>query len=88
MSHNAPLDALPLWALFLAAVVAIVLAHESGYRLGRARARRADKEHDAPVGAMVAAELGLLAFLLAFSFGILVLVYGFRRRPWAAVPIA
>jgi molybdate transport system permease protein len=26
--------------------------------------------------------------LLAFSFGILVLVYGLRRRPWAAVPLA
>jgi hypothetical protein len=69
MLNNAPLDVVPLWAFFLAAVVAIMLAHEFGYRIGRARGRRADKESDGPVGGMVAAELGLLAFLLAFTFG-------------------
>src|SRR5262245_15194612 len=80
MSGNTPLDALPLWMLFIATIVAIVLAEECGYRLGRARGRRADSESDSPVGAMVAAELGLLAFLLAFTFGIASSRFDTRRQ--------
>lgn len=64
------LDVVPLWALFLALVVASLLIDECGFRFGRRRAGRAEKESDAIVGSMVAAELGLLAFLLAFTFGI------------------
>ena len=64
------LDVVPLWALFLALVVASLLIDECGFRFGRRRAGRAEKESDAIVGSMVAAEFGLLAFLLAFTFGI------------------
>jgi len=80
MSYAAPLDVVPLWAFFLAAVFGIVLAHETGYRYGRARGRRANKENDSLVGGMVAAELGLLAFLLAFAFGIASSRFDARRQ--------
>jgi hypothetical protein len=80
MSGNTPLDALPLWVLFIATIVAIVLGDECGYRLGRARGRRADNESDSLVGGMVAAELGLLAFLLAFTFGIAASRFDTRRQ--------
>jgi hypothetical protein len=80
MSYTSPLDVVPLWALFLAVVVGIVLAHESGYRLGRARGRRTDKENESLVGGMVAAELGLLAFMLAFAFGIASSRFDARRQ--------
>src|SRR5688572_23563794 len=68
MPYAAPLDVVPLWAFFLATAIGIVLADEVGYRLGRARGRREKREHDGLVGGMVAAQLGLLAFLLAFAF--------------------
>ena len=45
------------------------LALEACYRLGRWRHTRASEEKEAPVGAMVASILGLLAFLVAFTFG-------------------
>lgn len=56
--------------MLLTATVAIVLASlEAGYRLGVFRHRRSDSEKETPVGEVVAATLGLLAFLLAFTFG-------------------
>jgi len=48
--------------------------------VGQARGRRAGKEHDAAVGGMVAAELGLLAFLLAFTFGFAASRFEDRRQ--------
>ncbi|WLD10102.1 sodium-independent anion transporter [Planctellipticum variicoloris] len=63
------IDRLNSWML-LTATVAIVLASlEAGYRLGVFRRRRSDSEKETPVGEVVAATLGLLAFLLAFIFG-------------------
>jgi hypothetical protein len=50
-------------------VVLILLAVEAGFRLGRWRQRCAEHERETLVGAIVAASLGLLAFLLAFTFG-------------------
>jgi hypothetical protein len=80
MAGNAPLDAVPLWALFIATIVTIVLAHECGYQLGQLRGRQKDRESDSPVGGMVGAELGLLAFLLAFTFGIAASRFDVRRE--------
>jgi hypothetical protein len=80
MSGNAPLDALPLWAIFLATIATIALANECGYWLGQARSRQKDRESESPVGGMVGAELGLLAFLLAFTFGIAASRFDIRRQ--------
>ncbi len=76
MLGDTAFDALPLWAIFVVTVLAILVADECGYRLGRARGLQKGRESELPVGGMVAAELGLLAFLLAFAFGIAV-----SRRP-------
>jgi len=80
MPGSAPLDIVPLWALFVVLLVANLLVDECGFRVGRLRARRAQRESDAIVGAIVAAELGLLAFLLAFSFGIVASRFDLRRH--------
>jgi hypothetical protein len=50
------------------AVVVSWLAFSLGRWLGVHEARREDREHDAPVGSIVAATLGLLAFTLAMAF--------------------
>ncbi len=75
-----PLDTVPLWVLFTAACALILLTVEGGYRLGRWRHARASDEKDAPVGAMVAAVLGLLAFMLAFTFSLAASRFEARRQ--------
>jgi hypothetical protein len=80
MPGSAPLDILPLWALFLVVLAGNLLLTECGFQLGLRRARRAEKESDATVSAIVASELGLLAFMLAFSFGIVVSRFDLRRN--------
>src|SRR6478736_8177022 len=67
--YTTVLDLLPLWGLFLTIVVLVLAAIEGGYRLGSYRHRQEGREKEAPVGAMVGATLGLLAFMLAFTFG-------------------
>ena len=69
MQDTTVLDALPLWGLFLVVLVLVLLSIEGGYRLGRFRRKRSEQESDAPVGAMVGSTHGLLAFMLAFTFG-------------------
>jgi len=80
MPGSAPLDVLPLWALFVALLIGNLLLEECGFRLGRLRAGRTQRESDATVGAIVASELGLLALLLAFSFGIAASRFDLRRH--------
>ena len=74
------LDVLPLWGLFLAIVVLVLAAIEGGYRLGSYRHRQSGDEKEAPVGAMVGATLGLLAFMLAFTFGMAASRFDTRRQ--------
>lgn len=69
MSPNL-LDLLPLWGVFAATVALSLLSMEGGYRLGAWRHARTADEKESSVGAMVATMLGLLAFLLAFVFGL------------------
>ncbi|MGD9635129.1 MAG: hypothetical protein AB7G28_01550 [Pirellulales bacterium] len=79
MIYNSPLDYLPLWMMFVATVGVVLVAVEIGYQLGRYRRTHAP-ETDAPVGAMVGATLGLLAFILAFTFGLAASRFDERRR--------
>jgi hypothetical protein len=78
--QSGPLDALPLWGLFLAILLLVLLSVEGGYRLGKYRRSRSEQEQEAPVGAMVGATLGLLAFILAFTFGLAAARYDTRRQ--------
>jgi hypothetical protein len=62
-------DAFPIWALYLFTAAAVLLSIEAGWRLGNWRRQRSQEEKEAPIGSAVGATLGLLAFLLAFTFG-------------------
>jgi hypothetical protein len=64
------IDALPIWALFLVTAALIVIAVEIGFRLGKVVRRRSSEERESPVSAIAGAILGLLAFMLAFTFSI------------------
>ena len=80
MENNAPLDALPLWALFISILAVVLLSVECGYRLGKYRRSRHEQEKEAPLGTMVGATLGLLAFILAFTFGLAAARFDNRRQ--------
>lgn len=60
---------MPLWLLFAATLAITFLAVEIGFRAGLYRARRSEDERHAAIDAMVGSTLGLLAFVLAFTFG-------------------
>jgi hypothetical protein len=76
----ASLDISPLWAVFLISFAAILIAAEAGYRVGRIRHNHTRREKDPTVGSMVTASLGLLAFLLAFTFGLAASRFEARRQ--------
>lgn len=69
MPIEAYLQRLPLWVAFIATLVIVFVSIEIGFRAGRHVRNRREEVEQAPIGAIVAATLGLLAFLLAFSFG-------------------
>ncbi len=74
------LDVLPLWGVFVIELAIGWAALEAGYRLGRWRHAITTEEKDAPVGAMVAAILGLVAFMLAFTFGMAASRFDAKRQ--------
>lgn len=69
MYHWNYLDHLPLLAVFLFTTGLIVAAAEVGLLLGQRAAARLPEGEQPHVGPAVAATLGLLAFVLAFTFG-------------------
>jgi len=79
MHSGGPLDLLPTWGVLLATVAVVLLAIEGGFRLGQYRRRRSELEDRPPVGEMVAATLALLAFMLAFTFGLAASRFDVRR---------
>jgi hypothetical protein len=74
------MDALPLWGLFGITAAVVWVAIEAGYWLGRYRRRTSEGEKEAPVGAIVAATLALLGFVLAFMFGMAASRFDTRRK--------
>jgi hypothetical protein len=79
MRGAGPLDYLPLWGVFFATVALVLLAVEAGFLLGTTKRRRSEEAQKAPIGEMVAAMLGLLALLLAFTFNLAATRYTTRR---------
>src|SRR5215467_16260418 len=80
MQSNGPIDALPLWGIFIVILLLVLLSVEGGYRLGKYRRSRHEQEKEAPLGTMVGATLGLLAFILAFTFGLAANRFDTRRQ--------
>ncbi len=70
MSYSSSIvDALPLWALYIVSILIVLLSIEVGWRLGNYRRKPVEDDKKVPISAAVGATLGLLAFLLAFTFG-------------------
>ena len=80
MESNGLLDAVPLWSLFVAILLVVLLSVECGYRMGKYRRDHRELEKETPVGTMVGATLGLLALILAFTFGLAAARFDTRRQ--------
>lgn len=70
MGNSVLIDFLPLWSMLPLTIGVSLASVEAGYRIASYRQRRSIEEKESPVGAMVGATLGLLAFMLAFTFGL------------------
>lgn len=64
------MDFLPIWVTLVVSILLVQLCIEIGYRFGRTTHRQAEIEQESSVTAMVGSVLGLTAFVLAFTFGI------------------
>jgi len=62
------IDLVPIWALLLGTILLMVLFIEFGFRLGKKAQANAKKAQGSQVRAIMGAGLGLLAFMLAFTF--------------------
>jgi hypothetical protein len=74
------MDDIPLWLLFVATILLVVGAIELGYLLGKTAHRKSEEEKESPVSAIAGTVLALLAFILAFTFGIVSNRYDSRRE--------
>jgi hypothetical protein len=72
-------EILSIGILFMVATVAVMLSIEAGYRMGRFSHRRSEDEKESPVSAIAGSVLGLVAFMLAFTFGIVAQRYDTKK---------
>lgn len=71
----------PIWAVYLGTVVLMLIAAEIGFRIGLWRKQRDPSAKISSMrGALVGGLLGLVAFLMAFSIGIVINQHNDRRQ--------
>ena len=73
------MEQIPVWLFFAVSFLVVLVSIEAGYRLGHAVRRRSEDEKESPVGAIAGSILGLLAFMLAFTFGLVAERYDARK---------
>ena len=61
-------DLMPIWMLLLGTILIMIVFIEFGFRLGQKAQAKAKKAQTSQVRAIMGAGLGLLAFMLAFTF--------------------
>ncbi|NOQ15965.1 MAG: hypothetical protein GQ581_02805 [Methyloprofundus sp.] len=63
------LDLLPIWVLFILTLLVFLMVVEAGFRLGNRNSTTVKEGQRSQVSAIMGTTLGLLTFLLAFTFG-------------------
>ncbi len=64
------IEKIPLWGVYTGCVIVVLISIEIGVLIGNITKKVKTKEDEGSVGTIVGATLGLLAFMLAFTFGI------------------
>ncbi|MEW6535709.1 MAG: hypothetical protein AB1454_08800 [Candidatus Auribacterota bacterium] len=80
MSMDQFFNEVPFWVIYLVSVVVVLLSIKLGIVVANIKSRRDEGEHESSVGTVVGATLGLLAFILAFSFGMSADRFGARKQ--------
>jgi hypothetical protein len=73
------MDLIPIWALLVVTVIIVMASVEGGRFFGRSAQRQVHKEKVPPVSSIVASTLGLLTFMLAFTFGMVASRFDARK---------
>jgi hypothetical protein len=73
-------DAIPLWVFFVGVIFIVTVSLEGGFQLGQIAHRRSEDEKESPVSVISGSVLGLGAFVLAFTFGIVANRFDHRRE--------
>jgi len=63
------LEQIPLWGIFVLTIAVVLMSIWAGAFLGQRRRRLSDHENESSLSTIIGATLGLLAFMLAFTFG-------------------
>ncbi len=74
------LEQIPLWGIFLLNVALILFSIWAGTLLGSRRRRNPDFESEASAGLIITSMLGLLGFMLVFTFGVTAQTFQTRRQ--------
>ena len=74
------MDAIPIWILFTATVVIMVIAIELGYVLGNSIRLRSKNEKESSVSNSVGYTFSMLGFFLVFMFGIVYSRYDSKKE--------
>ena len=80
MNENQLFELVPLWVIYCCSVATVMFCVKIGMWIIRFHKESLGHEHDQPVGAVVGATLGLLAFMLAFTFGIAASRFDTRKQ--------
>lgn len=74
------LESVPIVGVYVGIACMMLASSEIGFRLGKRSRSRQDKEAFSSVGPMVGGLLGMLAFVLAFSFSMAAAQYDTRKH--------
>lgn len=74
------IEMLPLWLFYLLTVAIVFASVMTGFRIGGNLRLRNKGLSEAPIGTIVGAMLGLLAFILAFTFGMAATRFDARKN--------
>jgi hypothetical protein len=80
MLPESVLDQSSVWLLYFGTVLLLLAANEAGYRAGRWRRARMPEGERTSSTAIQGSTLGLLAFMLAFTFGMSVSRFDARKQ--------
>ena len=73
------MDSLPIWVFFFGTILVVMASAEAGVRLGQWSLQRVDHEKESSASGVSGAILGLTAFMLAFTFGIVAQRFDARK---------
>lgn len=73
-------ESLPILTIYIGILLIILFSCELGYQLGKSLHSRQDKEATSSIGPMVSGLLGMLAFVLAFTFSMAAANHSSRKQ--------